>query len=61
MIYNIELRAFHKVVTRGLISLIQKKKREGDNKDLNYWQPITLLTTIYKDFARMLRLRLQPI
>lgn len=45
-------------VTKGLISLIPK---EGDLRDLNYWQPITLLTNIYKILAKTLQLRLQPI
>ena len=37
--------------TKGLISFIPK---EGDAKDLNYWRPITLLTTVYKIFAKTL-------
>ena len=41
-----------------MISLIPK---EGDAKDLNYWRPITLLTVIYKIFAKTLQIRLQPM
>lgn len=55
---GIERRTLHEGVTRGLISLIPK---EGDSKDLNYWRPITLLTTSYKIFAKTLQLRLQSI
>ena len=50
--------AFPEGVTKGLISLIPK---DGDSKDLNYWRPITLLTASYKNFAKTLQLRLQPL
>ena len=52
---NIQMGAFHKWVTRGL-SLIPK---EGDNKDLNHWLRIILLTIIYKISPKMLQLQLQ--
>ena len=52
---NIQMDAFHKGVTRGL-SLIPK---EGDNKDLNHWLRIILLTIIYKISPKMLQLQLQ--
>ena len=55
---SIENGTFHEGVTKGLISLIPK---EGDAKNLNYWRPITLLTAIYKIYAKTLQLRLQPI
>lgn len=42
---EIEVGAFHEGITKGLISLITN---DGDNRDMNYWIPITLLTTIYK-------------
>ena len=41
-----------------LISLIPN---EGDAKDLNYWRSITLLTVIYKTFAKTLQIGLQPM
>lgn len=34
---------------------------ERDLQDLNYWRPITLLTSIYKIYAKILQLRLQPL
>lgn len=49
---------FDEEITGGLFSLIPKG---GENKDLNYWRPITLLTTIYKILAKLLQQRLQPI
>ena len=55
---GIEEGALHEGMTKGLISLILK---EGDAKNLNYWRPITLLTTSYKIFAKTLQRRLQPI
>ena len=58
LLRGIENGALHEGVTKGLISLIPK---EGDSKDLNYWRPITLLTIIYKIFAKTLQLRLQPM
>lgn len=44
-------------ITKGLVILIPK---EGDLLDLNYWRPITLLTAIYEDIAKVMQLRLQP-
>lgn len=41
-------------MTKCLISFIPK---EGDLKDLNYWRPITLLTVMYKIFAKPMQLR----
>ena len=58
IITSIEEGKLHDGITKGLISLILK---EGDNKDLNYWRPITLLTVSYKIFAKTLQLRLQPM
>ena len=55
---SMEEGKLHEGVTKGLISLIPK---EGDAKDLNYWRPITLLTVIYKIFAKTLQIRLQPM
>jgi hypothetical protein len=48
----------HEGISKKLISLIPKK---GDKANLNYWRPITLLTVVYKIFAKTLQLRLQPI
>jgi hypothetical protein len=48
----------HEGITKGLINLILN---EGNKTDLNYWRPITLLTTFYNFFAKALQLRLQPI
>ena len=45
-------------MTMGIISLIPN---EDDSKDLNFWRPITLLTTAYKIFAKALQFRLQPV
>jgi hypothetical protein len=55
---NMKSGTLHKGITKGLISLIPK---EGDSKDLNYWRLIILLTVIYKIFAKILQLRLQPM
>lgn len=55
---GIEHGQLHEGVTKGLISLIPK---DGDNKDLNHWRPITLLTSTYKIFAKTLQLRLQSM
>ena len=55
---GIEDRKLHDGMTKGLISLIPN---EGDNKDLNYWRPITLLPVSYNFFAKTLRTRLQPM
>lgn len=55
---GMENKAFNERVTKGLITLIPK---EGDPHDLNYWRPITLLTSIYKIYAKTLQLRLQPM
>lgn len=51
VIKGIEEVIFHKGVTKKLISLIPK---ENDLKNLNYLQPITLFTMIYKTFAKPL-------
>ena len=56
IVTSIEEEKLHDGITKGLISLIPK---EGDNKDLNYWRPITLLKVSYKIFAKTLQLRLQ--
>ena len=58
LLRSIEEGALHEGVTKRIISLIPK---EEDSKDLNYWRPITLLTVIYKIFAKTLQLRLQPM
>ena len=58
IITSIEEGKLHDGITKGVISLIPK---EGDNKDLNYWRPIILLTVSYKIFAKILQLRLQPM
>ena len=58
LLRSMERGVLHEGITKGVISLIPK---EGDGKDLNYWRPITLLTVIYKIFAKTLQLRLQPI
>ena len=50
--------ALNEGITKGLIALIPK---EGNKADLNYWRPITLLTAVYKIYAKTLQLRLQPI
>ena len=55
---GIENGNFHEGVTKGLISLIPK---EEDVRDLNNWRPITLLPVIYKIFAKLLQIRLQPM
>lgn len=53
---DIEERQLHEGVSKGLICLIPK---EGDTKDLNYWRPVTLLSVMYKIFAKVLQIRLQ--
>ena len=58
IIQSMDEEKLHEGVTKGLTSLIPK---EGDAKDFNYWRPITLLTVIYKIFAKTLQIRLQPI
>ena len=55
---GIEDRKLHDNITNDIISLIPK---EGDNKDLNYWRPITLLPVSYKIFAKTLQTRFQPM
>lgn len=50
--------AFHEEAIKGVLSLIPK---EGDGGNLNNQSLITLLTTIYKLFAKMLQRRLQPV
>jgi hypothetical protein len=52
---GIEVGKLHEGITKGLVSLILK---EMNTRYLNYWQPITLLTTPYKIFAKTLQLRL---
>lgn len=54
---NIVQGAFHEGVTKGVLSLIPK---EGDGGNLNNRRPITLLTTIYKVFAKTLQRQLEP-
>ena len=54
----IHSREFHVGVTKGTISLIPN---ERDKKDLNYWRPITLLTTTYRIFAKILQPRFHPM
>lgn len=49
---------FHQDMTKGSISHIPK---EGDLKDLDFWRPITLLTVLYKIFAKTMQLSLQPL
>ena len=58
LLRSIERGVLHEGVTKRIICLIPK---EGDSKDLNYWRPITLLTLIYKIFAKTLQRRLQPM
>lgn len=55
---GIENKAFQEGVTKGLIVLILK---ERDSHDLNHQLQITLLTSIYKIYAKTLQLRLQPM
>lgn len=55
---NITLGAFHEGITKGIISLLPK---EGDRGNLNNQRPITLLTAIFKVFAKTLQRRLQPV
>ena len=55
---SIEREVLHEEITKDIISLIPN---EEDAKDLNYWRPITLLTVIYKIFAKTLQLGFQPI
>lgn len=54
VVRGIEHGELHERVTKGLISLIPK---DGNNKDLNHWRPITLLTSIYNFFAKTLQLK----
>lgn len=46
---SIEQGAFHKRITKGIVSLILK---EGNSKNLNNSQPITSLIVIYQVFAK---------
>ena len=43
----------------GLFCLIPKG--DGASEDIRAWWPITLLNTIYKFYAKVLVLRLQPL
>ena len=45
--------------SEGLIYLIPKG--EGVSDDIRQWRPITILNTVYKIFAKVLSLRLQPL
>ena len=47
----IQNKTLHVEVTKGHIILISN---EGDLQNLNYWRPITLLTSIYKICAKTL-------
>lgn len=49
---GIKEKGFHEGVTRGSVSLIPK---EGELREINHWWPITLLTIIYKIFAKTLQ------
>ena len=54
---GIEQGAFHKGVTKGILSLVPK---EGDGRKLNNWQPITFFIVICNVFAKTLQRMLQP-
>ena len=58
LLQGFEEGTLYEGITKGLISLIPK---ECDKADLNYSRPITLLTAVYKIFAKTLQLRLQSI
>ena len=45
--------------SEGLIYLIPKGA--GVSDDIRQWRPITILNTVYKIFAKVLSLRLQPL
>lgn len=45
-------------MTNGLITLLQK---DGNQEHLANWQPITLLNSSYKIFAKALQIRLQGL
>lgn len=53
----LEKGEFHEGMTKGVIGLIPK---DGDLLDLDHWRPITLLTMMYKIFAKAMQMRLQP-
>ena len=55
---GIDTKTLHAGITKGQIVLISK---EEDSQDLNNWRPITLLTSIYKIYAKTFQLRLQPM
>lgn len=57
IIQALECGEFHRGMTKGVISLIPK---DGNSLDLDHWRPITLLTVMYKIFAKPMQLRLQP-
>ncbi|MCO5554775.1 hypothetical protein L7F22_008309 [Adiantum nelumboides] len=44
-------------MSSGIISLIPKG---GDASTLRQWRPITLMSSVYKIFARMITARLRP-
>jgi hypothetical protein len=45
-------------MNKGLITLLFKAR---DTKDLSNWRSIALLKVIYKIYAKVLQLKLQPV